>query len=168
MKKGEIVFFGVSVAFFSFMLYQTLGLAGHGRAGEFGSGTWPTMALGISTLLSVILLVKSVRKAGNEGDIPEALTPEAAAELRCARATVFWCVVCFLAYLVLIPMIGFILATFLFVGAFAVALGERRRMVLIISPFLLTTIIVSVFAKFITIPFPRGIGFFAGFSRLFY
>jgi hypothetical protein len=31
-----------------------------------------------------------------------------------------------------------------------------------------TAMIVAVFAKFITIPFPRGVGLFAEFSRLFY
>jgi hypothetical protein len=29
-------------------------------------------------------------------------------------------------------------------------------------------VIMGVFAKFITIPFPKGVGLFAEFSRLFY
>ena len=71
--------------------------------------------------------------------------------------------------MVVIPWIGFILATLIYIPAFALALGERRKWVLaVISPFLLTAIIVAVFAKFITIPFPKGVGIFAEFSRLFY
>ena len=77
-------------------------------------------------------------------------------------------VVCFLIYMVVIPWIGFILSTLIYIPAFALALGERRKWVLLISPFLLTAIIVAVFAKFITIPFPKGVGIFAEFSRLFY
>lgn len=168
MKKGEIVFFGICVVFFSFMLYQSLDLVGQGRSGEMGSGLWPLIALSVSTLLSVILLISSVKKAGLQREVCEIPTPEAIAELRQQRITVTLSVVCFLGYMILIPLIGFILATLLFIPVFAMALGERRKMILLISPFLLTTIIVGVFAKFITIPFPKGIGLFAQFSRLFY
>lgn len=168
MKKSEIVFFSVCVAFFAFMMYQALGLVGQGRPGEFGSGAWPMLALGISTLLSLVLLITGVRKFMREGNTCENLTPECLAEIRRQRITVAMSVACFLVYLIIIPLIGFILATFLYIPAFALALGERRKTILLISPFLLTTIIVAVFAKFITIPFPKGIGIFAEFSRLIY
>jgi putative tricarboxylic transport membrane protein len=167
MKKGEIVFFAVCVAFFSFMFYDGLGLTSHGRSGEIGSAFWPLIALGASVLLSVTLLISSVRRFWREG-AAEDQTPEAIAEKKRQRITVTLSVVCFLAYLVGIPWIGFILATFLFIPAFALALGERRKWVLLISPFLLTAIIVGMFAKFISIPFPKGVGIFAEFSRLFY
>jgi len=167
MKKSEIVFFAVCVAFFSFMFYDGLELRSHGRSGEIGSGLWPLMALGASVLFSAVLLISSVKKFLREG-AAEDLTPEAAADKKRQRVTVTLSVVCFLAYLVLTPWIGFILATFVYIPVFALALGERRRSVLLISPFLLTAIIVAVFAKFITIPFPKGVGIFAEFSRLFY
>ncbi|HSO61389.1 MAG TPA: tripartite tricarboxylate transporter TctB family protein [Desulfobacterales bacterium] len=167
MKKGEVVFFAVCVVFFSFMFYDGLELRGHGRSGEIGSGLWPLMALGASALFSVALLITSVKKFRRE-DAAEDQTPEAIAEKNRQRITVALSVVCFLAYLVGIPWIGFILATFVYIPVFALALGERRTPVLLISPFLLTAIIVAVFAKFITIPFPKGIGIFAEFSRLFY
>jgi putative tricarboxylic transport membrane protein len=167
MKKSEIVFFAVCVAFFSFMFYDGLELRSHGRSGEIGSGLWPLMALGASVLLSVVLLISSVKKFLRES-AAEDLTPEAAAEKKRQRVTVALSVVCFLAYLVLTPWIGFILSTFIYIPVFALALGERRKSVLLISPFLLTAIIVAVFAKFITIPFPKGVGIFAEFSRLFY
>jgi len=70
--------------------------------------------------------------------------------------------------MVVIPWIGFILATLLYIPAFALSLGERRKWLLFIAPFLLTAIMIAVFAKFITIPFPKGVGIFADFSRLFY
>ena len=167
MKKGEIVFFAVCVAFFSFMFYDGLELRSHGRSGEIGSGLWPLIALGASALFSVALLISSVKKFRGEEDA-EDQTPEAIAEKKRQRITVTLSVVCFLAYLVGIPWIGFILATFIYIPVFALALGERRTSVLLISPFLLTAIIVAVFAKFITIPFPKGVGIFAAFSRLFY
>jgi len=167
MKKGEIVFFAVCVAFFSFMFYDGLELRSHGRSGEIGSGLWPLIALGASALFSATLLISSITKF-RQKDAAEDQTPEAIAEKKRQRITVTLSVVCFLAYLVGIPWIGFILATFIYIPVFALALGERRMSVLLISPFLLTAIIVAVFAKFITIPFPKGVGIFAAFSRLFY
>lgn len=167
MKKGEIVFFAICVAFFGFMFYEGLDLAGQGRAGEIGSGLWPLLAIGASALFSVALLISSVKKFRGEGTA-EDRTPEAIAEKKKQRLIVALSVVCFLIYMVVIPWVGFILSTLIYIPAFALALGERRKWVLFISPFLLTAIIVAVFAKFITIPFPKGVGIFAEFSRLFY
>ena len=167
MKKGEIVFFAICVAFFGFMFYEGLDLAGQGRAGEIGSGLWPLLAIGASALFSIALLISSVKKFRREGTT-EDRTPEAIAEKKKQRLIVTLSVVCFLIYMVVIPWVGFILSTLIYIPAFALALGERRKWVLFISPFLLTAIIVAVFAKFITIPFPKGVGIFAEFSRLFY
>ena len=89
-------------------------------------------------------------------------------EKKRARVTVALSVACFLTYIIVMPWIGFVLATFLYILAFALALGERRRWVLAVSPVLVTAVILGVFAKFITIPFPKGMGIFAEFSRLFY
>ena len=77
-------------------------------------------------------------------------------------------VVTFLVYMVVIPWMGFILSTLIYILVFALALGERTQWVLAVSPFLVTAVIIGVFAKFITIPFRKGIGVFAEFSRLFY
>ncbi len=56
----------------------------------------------------------------------------------------------------------------LFILAFILALEEKRRLVLIISPPLITAVVILIFAKFIMMPLPRGAGIFAEFSRLFY
>ncbi len=168
MNKGEIVFFAVCVAFFGIMFITALGLVGAGREGEFGSALWPLIALGASTLFSLALLAASIRKFRATQGPAEETTPEAAAEKRRRRITVALSSACLLAYMIAVPWIGFILATLLFVPAFTLALGERRKTVLYIAPVVLTAIIVGVFAKFITIPFPKGVGIFAAFSRLFY
>jgi len=48
------------------------------------------------------------------------------------------------------------------------ALEERRPWVLVGSPILITALVLVVFAKFISMPLPKGVGLFADFSRLFY
>jgi hypothetical protein len=77
-------------------------------------------------------------------------------------------ILCLLAYIIAMPWVGFIPSTLMFILAFALVLEERRKWVLIISPVLVASIVIGVFAKFITIPFPKGVGVFAAFSRLFY
>jgi len=168
MKKSEIIFSAVCIAFFGFMLFETFELLGQGRPGEVGSGLWPFMALAISTLLSILMLISNIRKYKAAGPGAQELTAEAIAAKRRARITVALSVVCFLTYIIVTPWIGFIIATLLYIFVFALVLGERRRWVLAISPVLMTAVIMGVFAKFITIPFPKGVGVFAEFSRLFY
>ncbi|MBU1745758.1 MAG: tripartite tricarboxylate transporter TctB family protein [Proteobacteria bacterium] len=169
MKKGEIVLGAFCVAFFSFMFYEAFKLHGVGRFGEVGSGFWPMLSLGVAVILSLSWLVSTfVALAKEKGKAAEKPTPETIAAAGSRRKKVALSVVCILVYIIVMPWIGFILSTFLFVPAFAIALGERRRLVLIISPFLITAITILVFAKFITIPFPKGAGIFVEFSRLFY
>jgi putative tricarboxylic transport membrane protein len=168
MKKSEIIFSAVCIAFFGFMLFETFELLGQGRPGEVGSGLWPFMALAISTLLSVLILIANIRKSKAGGPGAQELTAEAIAAKRRARITVTLSIVCFITYIIVTPWIGFIIATLLYILVFALVLGERRRWVLAIAPVLMTAVIMGVFAKFITIPFPKGVGVFAEFSRLFY
>jgi putative tricarboxylic transport membrane protein len=170
MKKGEIALSAICVAFFSFMFYEAIKLHGVGRFGEVGSGFWPLLSLGFSVLLSAIWLISNLRQHSREKGktAAEPLTPEAIAEAWSRRRKVGLSVVCLFLYIVIMPWIGFILSTLLFILAFVLALEERRKTVLIISPILVTAAIVIVFAKFITIPFPKGMGMFAVFSRLFY
>lgn len=169
MKKGETILSGLLVVFFSFMFYEAFKLHDIGRFGEVGSGFWPMLALGASVLLSLSWFIGSLKTfITPRGEGAEELSPADLAEVRSRRKKVLLSIVSVLAYLLLMPWIGFILSTLLFIPAFALALEERRKMVLILSPFLVTAIIVFVFAWFITLPFPKGVGIFAAFSRLFY
>jgi putative tricarboxylic transport membrane protein len=169
MKKGEIVLSAVCLAFFSFMFYESLELRGVGRFGEVGSGFWPLLSLGFATILSLVWLMTNLRKYSREKQkTEEKPAPESAAEAWSRRKKVGSSLVCLFCYIVIIPWIGFLLSTMLFILTFILALDERRKTVLIISPLLITAAIIVVFAKFITIPLPKGVGIFAEFSRLFY
>lgn len=169
MKRGEAVLGAFCVAFFSYMFYEAVKLHGVGRFGEVGSGFWPMLSLGVAVILSLCWLVSTLAaSAGEKGRSAEKSTPETIAEAGSRRKKVAFSILSILGYIVIMPWIGFVLSTFLFIPVFALGLGERRKMVLIIAPFLITAITVLVFAKFITISFPKGAGLFAEFSRLIY
>ena len=169
MKKAEIAAGAICIVFFSFMVIQGVGLVQVGRAGEVGSGFWPLLSLFACLGLSVAWLIATVAEAKRARETPAAKpTEEEAAAAWDRRRKVGLSMLCLFLYILAAPWIGFVLSTFLFVFAFAVSLGERRKTVLVVSPFLVTALVVVIFAKFITIPFPRGVGAFAAFSRLFY
>ncbi|MEW6334135.1 MAG: tripartite tricarboxylate transporter TctB family protein, partial [Thermodesulfobacteriota bacterium] len=168
MKKGEILFSALCLAFFSFMFYEAMKLHGVGRFGEVGSGFWPMLALGASVLLSLCWLIVTVGKSFREKGSAEETSQETIEAAWRRRRKVALAMVCILAYISVMPWIGFVLSTFLFIPAFAVALEERRKWVLILSPILVTAATVLIFARFISIAFPKGEGLFADFSRFFY
>ena len=170
MKKGEVILSAVCLAFFSFMFYEALELRGVGRFGEVGSGFWPLLSLGTTSILSLIWLIVNLRRYSREKSKTAEKPPtrETVAMQRRGQKKVALCSLCLLAYIVITPLIGFILSTVLFILTFILALEEKRKLVLIISPPLITTVIMLIFAKFIMMPLPKGVGIFAEFSRLFY
>jgi putative tricarboxylic transport membrane protein len=171
MKKDELFAHGGVCLFFAFMLYQATALKFVRRVGDMGSGFWPILILSTALALSILLLIGHVRKYRQE---QRALTKEATAptaakdDTSTRRKKLVLTALCLLAYILIMPYIGFIVATFVYVLAFVVAIGERRKWVLVSSPVLLTVLIVVVFLRFIAMPLPKGIGMFAGFSRFFY
>jgi len=171
VKKGEIVGSVSIVAFFIFMLINSVGLHEIKRFGEVGSGFWPILILSSATLLSMILLISNFRKYLKDKEkAPSgaAISSEAQTDLRVRRKKIALSVIFLLIYIVIMPWIGFGLSTFIYVLAFILALGERRKLVLTLSPILVTVLVILIFSKFIAIPFPKGVGIFADFSRLFY
>jgi hypothetical protein len=171
MKRDEIVANVVMLAFFIFMLVNSFKLHEIRRFGEMGSGFWPILALSAATLLSIVLLISNLRKYQREKQQSTekgSISPEVKLALKNRRKKFVLSVILLLIYIIIMPWIGFPLSTLIYVLAFILALEERRKYVLIISPVLVTALIIIIFAKFITIPFPRGVGIFAAFSRLIY
>jgi putative tricarboxylic transport membrane protein len=171
MKKDELVANVGIIAFFSFMLIQATELKFVRRFGEMGSGFWPIMILSAATFLSILVLIFNTRKYLQEKKThtgePQA-PGRSEPEIKERRMKLVLSVVCLLIYILIMPYIGFVLSTILYVLVFILALGERRKWVLAISPFLVTAMAVAVFGKFITMPLPRGVGAFTAFSRIFY
>ena len=165
MKRNQLIANTAVFVFFLFMLICAFKLHEVRRFGEVGSGFWPLLVLSLATLLSFALLIKEWRSKSQV--MEEKSEGERGLSLG-GRRRVVLSIICLLFYVVAMPFIGFILSTLLFIYPFVLALGERRKWVLVVSPPLVTALIVLVFAKFITMPLPKGMGFFAAFSRLFY
>jgi len=171
MKKGEIIGNAVILAFFLFLLIDSLKLHEIRRFGEMGSGFWPILILSAAVLLSAFLLLSSIlkfRKGKGKEESEENLSPAELASRKKQRNIVVLCAVVTLGYIFVMQGIGFALATFLYVLAFVFVLGERRKSVLIVSPVLVTALILVVFSRLIAMPLPKGMGFFADLSRFLF
>ncbi len=171
MKKVEIAAKAIIVAFFFAMMLNSLKLREIRRFGEMGSGFWPILILSTAMVLSGLLLISSILKYMREkrknAEEP-LLSPEEMGNQKNRRRKVALSAIFLVIYVIVMPWIGFVLSTLLYVLAFILVLEERRKWVLISSPFLITALVIVVFSKFIVIPFPRGMGLFAAFSRFFY
>ena len=171
MKKGPIIGNAVILVFFLFLLINSLKLHEIRRFGEMGSGFWPIVILSTATILSAFILLSSILqiKKGKGKEAPEkALSPEELASRKKQRNIVILSAAATLAYIFAMQAIGFALATLLYVLAFILVLGERRKSVLIVSPAVVTALILVVFSRLIAMPLPKGIGFFADLSRFFF
>ena len=168
MKKGEIITSGVIVAFFLFMFMDSLKLHEVRRFGELGSGFWPSLILSSGILLGAVLLISNLIKYSREKKEQVPLSSEAMTDLRCRKRKIGLSIFLLFIYILIMPLIGFVLSTLLYVAGFIFILEERRRLVLALSPVLVTGLVILIFSKFITMPFPRGLGIFASFSRLIY
>jgi len=171
MKKGQILGNVIILVFFLFMLVDSFKLHEIRRFGEMGSGFWPILVLATAALLTAFLFFSSLRKRkkGDQVETPkEPPSPEEVASRKSGRKIVVLCSLVTLIYIFAMQGIGFALATLLYVAAFIIVLGERRKWVLLVSPVLVTVLILVVFSLFIAIPFPKGMGIFADLSRFFF
>ena len=170
MKKGPVIGNAVILVFFLFMLFESRGLHEIRRFGEVGSGFWPILVLALASILSAILLFSSFLQGKEKGakQSEEPPSPAAIASRRRPRNILILSSAATLLYIFAMQWVGFAIATLLYVLGFIIILGERRKWVLISSPLLVTVFILVVFSKFISIPFPKGIGFFAELSRFFF
>ena len=170
MKKGPIIGNAIILAFFLFMLLESFKLHEIRRFGEVGSGFWPILVLALASILSAILLFSSLRNGREKGEkeSKEPPSPNSLASRKRARNIVILSSLATLIYIFAMQWVGFAIATLLYVLAFIIILGERRKWVVIFSPLLVTVFILVVFSKFISIPFPKGIGVFADLSRFLF
>jgi putative tricarboxylic transport membrane protein len=126
-----------------------------------GPGFYPKIVLGIMAALSVMLIAADVwsrRRSRGAVAAPAPTTPTAPEERNYRLVTVTFAV--FAVYVLLLPWLGFRVATFLFVAALPVVLekpqGWRRWMVVITAA--LATVIVTylAFEVYLSVLLPRG------------
>lgn len=165
MLKGELIF-ALLIFVVSLFLYWVTGSFRTGtllQGGQMGPAFWPRFILGALILLSGIVSVGMIRRIAKEKAWGESLMTMDRGKVRFFAATGLG-----VAYLALLPVLGFIAITPVFMIAFMLLLGEKSKGWILGVSIAMTAIIVVLFTKAMYVPLPRGVWLFREFSLLFY
>jgi len=128
--------------------------------GSLGPGFWPRLGLIGLTLACLAKLVEEWRREkAAAASIP--LPPFSPLKLAAGIGAV-------VAYVLLAPLLGFALATALFIAGFMVLCGTRSIATLAASVVIGTTALLYVFVKLVYLPLPKGDGPFETLTLALY
>jgi|SRR5699024_1001341 len=118
---------------------------------------WPITLLLIMLVLGVFLLfIKDTKTENRE-------------ESKNNNIQLFYSTILFLAlYVILMYYLGFILSTFLFLLINTINLGMKFIPNSLITSIITTAVFIGIFPHLLSIPLPRGIGFFRELSKFFF
>ena len=127
---------------------------------ELGAAFWPRLILGIMIVLLVIGLVNTIRKKDGKTKVDgESVKAFFKSKLLVGM------IICAVTAIIL-PIIGFVPTSFLFLIAYGVLLGERRPVILVVTGIVATLILYIIFQGPLSIFLPRGYGFFRNFALM--
>lgn len=136
-----------------------------------GPTFWPKTIVVFMIILSMVMIARTVigkkREAAAEGTVEK--NSQEAPEVKEVYPQNLWIsFLLLMAYAYLMNVIGFVLATLLYLAISAWIMGTRRIAVLVPVVLVLTAALVWLFPKVLLVPLPRGIGFFRNITLLFY
>lgn len=132
-----------------------------------GPGGWPSVILGLMLILSLLLLIKTYRSHQQVGADQE--VKEEQGEHVTSRSYRHWLVLGIsVLYFFLMPYIGFVVATPLYLIAVARLLGMTGWLKIICLSIICSAFFIYLFAITLMLPLPRGLGLFRTLSLLLY
>lgn len=161
-SKGEIFFLLIILVGSLYLFWETLKFGGaQGIGGRLGPSFWPQIILAGIIIICAGLLVQYFIKR-------EKATAGKKAAFDLSQLRFLIAVALIVAYLVLLPVLGFIIITPFFMVAFMYLLGEQSTAMIVGVSLSLTAVVVVLFTKVMYVPLPRGRGIFLQFSQIFY
>lgn len=130
-------------------------------ADVLGAGGFPII-IGIIALIGLVMITVHTIKEKRKVDIPML-------NLRSIDGRmVFINVLVLAAYVGLLDIVGFVLATLIYLIVAPLSMGYRKPAILAIFSILTTVVMVVVFGIVFYVPLPRGIEFFRDLSYMIY
>ena len=145
MRNRKMVFESIAL-----MLLGIATIIGSLMLDNFGEkvlapGLFPSFLGGILVFLAVLMLVRTLRKTSDSGDVDRAGEVHDTADTKKILIRSGLLVAATVIYLLLLAYIGFIIATLVYVCAVMYLLGERRWWMLVLTPVAVTLLIYIVF-----------------------
>ena len=166
--KGRLseldIIFSIVLGIFCIYLFFLVGAESPApTATELGAAFWPRIILVLLILLIIVNIVNSLKKL--KGSNEKLTAGFNLGEFLKSKLSVGMILVAVMA--ILMPIIGFIPVSFLFLIAYGVLLGERRIGFLIIVSLVITAILYILFQGALDIMLARGTGIFRDFALFF-
>jgi putative tricarboxylic transport membrane protein len=149
----------VGVLLAGWLLTGTRGLDHVARGGQLGPGFWPRIVLvglGLACLVKMFLASRADRGPAREA-------PSAISRRKLAAA-----VAGIVLYVLATPLIGFPLASALFIVAFMLLCGSRSMVALGANAGVGTVLLLYLFVKLVYLPLPKGEGPFEALTLAIY
>ena len=148
MKKVNVILSALLIGFGIFYAYLTANLPDRNLPNTLGSDFMPWVLVGCLLLLSLLLLIKTVF-----GDSPEqfdfSISPK-------EGFGVIFLTVCVFAYVKFMILIGFVLATPVFLALLMLITGSRKWKEIVMVSIFATFSIYLLFQKIFQVILPRG------------
>ncbi len=158
------IIFSIVLGIFCIYLFFLVGAESPApTATELGAAFWPRIILVLLILLIIVNIVNSLKKL--KGSNEKLTAGFNLGEFLKSKLFVGMILVAVMA--ILMPIIGFIPVSFLFLIAYGVLLGERRIGFLIIVSLVITAILYILFQGALDIMLARGTGIFRDFALFF-
>jgi len=155
----------------AFLYYTATQIDFQRRAGVLGPDYWPRLILG---LLLVVCLYEIVRIALAKNPLNETTPPESAASdevaMQAPQDNQVWRLLAgmaaTLAYVALVATTGFFLTTAVYIAAFLIIGGYKKRNVIVAMSLGGALLLMFIFMKLVYVSLPIGSGPFAQFTIL--
>jgi putative tricarboxylic transport membrane protein len=135
------------------LLAATRGLNDLAREGQLGAGFWPRIVLGGLAVVCVVRVIRASRGSPADRIVGGGPTPMARGPLALAIGLI-------LLYVIVVPLIGFPLATVGFIATFMIAAGARQATRVVVASVGGTIGLLYLFIKVVYLPLPKGTGLF--------
>ena len=148
MKKVNIILSALLIGFGLFYAYLTANLPDRNLPNTLGSDFMPWVLAGCLFFLSLLLLIKTVF-GGSPEQFDFSISPK-------EGFGVIFLTVCVFAYVKLMILIGFVLATPIFLALLMLITGSRKWKEIVIVSIFATFSIYLLFQKIFQVILPRG------------
>ncbi len=126
------------------------------RGGSLGPDFWPKLAIGLMALLCIVETIRALAGASSGPGLADLLEGGGEEEKRSHPFLLVGGIALIVAYAVLVPILGFLLGSLLFMAGFMYLGGYRNHVALWSIAIAATFVIAFVFLRFAYVSLPRG------------
>ena len=159
---ADIIVCVVLIASSIFFFIQTLSYPVIPRFEKLGPEFWPRLMLIGIVIVTLSLLVESIIEKRKTRKTDEELGEERNTKLVIASGGIL------ITSLLFMPIIGFLLSSFITTAVLAIVLGERKKHTAFLYSFVMVLVIYVSFGKLMFVPMPRGVSIFRELSYFLY